>query len=53
MPNIISFMIRSNCPESHKEFLDSYFFSLRKHVEFFQTVTSETILKKEATKQFL
>ena len=30
MPNIINFMIRSSCPESYNEFLDSYFFNLRK-----------------------
>ena len=30
IPNIISFMIRSNCPESCNKFLGSYFFNLWK-----------------------
>ena len=30
MPNTRVFMIRNICPESSNEFLDSYFFNLRK-----------------------
>ena len=53
MPNIINFMIRSNCPKSYNEFLGTYFFNLGKFLflEFFWTVTSETVLKKKATVQ--
>ena len=43
-------MIRSNCPESYHEFLNSYFFNLQKCLfRIFPTVTSESILKKRAT----
>ena len=41
-----------NFPEFY-EFLDYYFFNLRCIcLEFFRTVSSETILKKKATVQF-
>ena len=30
MPVLMNLMIRSNCPEFYKEFLDSYLFNLRK-----------------------
>ena len=47
---IINFMIRGNCSESYNEFLDSYFFNLRKCLfRNFGTVTPETLLKKKAT----
>ena len=50
MPNIIKFMRRSKCPESYQKFLASYFFNLRNIcLDFFQTVTSETILMKKTT----
>ena len=43
-------MIRSNCPESYHEFLNSYFFNLQKCLfRIFPTVTSESILKKRPT----
>ena len=48
-------MLRSNCPESYKEFLNSYFFSTYRRVglEFFLTVNSETIhLRKKVPSSF-
>ena len=57
MPNIINFMIRSNCLESYNEllFIMTVTFSTFASVclEFLWTVTSETIPKKIATAQFV
>ena len=30
MPNVINFMIRSNCPESYNQFVDSCFLNMGK-----------------------
>ena len=49
MPYIINFMIRSNCPESYNDVLDSYIFNLRK---YFFRIFPQVSLKKKATVQF-
>ena len=52
---LVNFMIRHKWPESYNEFLENYFFITQKcfFFLFFRTLTSDTILKKKATTQFL